>query len=327
SIALGIKGCYFTTQSPADRRLGSGVVEVPLAQTGEGIAECELLKWFVQEGDQVEEFQPLCEVQSDKATMEITSRYKGKVSEVLHVPGNIVKVGETLLRLAVSEVGFPEVSELESNVADSEPACSRTSRALSTPAVRGYAKRLGVNVEDVPGTGKDGRVLKEDVLNYAAPHENFSKESSSASSAETFISGDSSSFHEVPRVDEFEFEDKTVTLRGFHRAMAKSMTLAARIPHFHFVDEIDCDSLIELKQSFRNENSDPGVKHSFLPLLIKSLSLALTKHPLLNSSFNEELQELTLKGSHNVGIAMATPNGLVVPNIKRVQSLSILQVS
>ncbi|KAJ4836954.1 hypothetical protein Tsubulata_032315 [Turnera subulata] len=82
---------WFSSQALADVA-GSGVVDVPLAQTGEGIAECELLKWFVKEGDVVEEFQPLCEVQSDKATIEITSRYKGKVVQVLYTPGDIVKV-------------------------------------------------------------------------------------------------------------------------------------------------------------------------------------------------------------------------------------------
>lgn len=78
--------------------------------------------------------------------------------------------------------------------------------------------------------------------------------------------------------------------------MVKSMSLAAKIPHFHYVEEIRCDALVELKTSFQNENSDPDVKHTFLPLLIKSLSMALSKYPWLNSSFNEQLNEVTLKG-------------------------------
>ncbi|CAK9170056.1 unnamed protein product [Ilex paraguariensis] len=109
--------------------------------------------------------------------------------------------------------------------------------------------------------------------------------------------------------------------------MVKSMTLAAKIPHFHYVEEINCDALVGLKASFQNANSDPDVKHTFLPVLIKSLSLALSRHPLLNGSFNEELHEVTFKGSHNIGIAMATSYGLVVPNIKKVQSLSILEIT
>ncbi|CAK9138963.1 unnamed protein product [Ilex paraguariensis] len=130
---------------------------------------------------------------------------------------------------------------------------------------------------------------------------------------------------EIAYLHEISLGGKTVG--GFQRAMVKSMTLAAKIPHFHYVEEINCDALVGLKASFQNANSDPDVKHTFLPVLIKSLSLALSRHPLLNGSFNEELHEVTFKGSHNIGIAMATSYGLVVPNIKKVQSLSILEIT
>ncbi|PIN00559.1 Dihydrolipoamide transacylase (alpha-keto acid dehydrogenase E2 subunit) [Handroanthus impetiginosus] len=312
STPFGIKGRNYTTQTMTDLPIG-GVIDVPLAQTGEGIAECELLKWFVQEGDQVEEFQPLCEVQSDKATIEITSRYNGRVSKILHVPGNIVKVGETLLKMVVDENAFSdqcvEASEViktqDSNISESDVAESGLRKAkiggvLSTPAVRNLAKQLSVNIEDVCGTGKDGRVLKEDVLNYAAC-EGILKETSS--SAEQYPQEDQR-FPEVSPTHRWEYEDRAIPLRGFQRAMVKSMTLAAKIPHFHYVEEINCDTLIELKASLQSENTDPGV-----------------------SCFNEELQEVTVKGSHNIGIAMATRHGLVVPNIKKVQSLSILEIT
>lgn len=319
----------------------SRMLDVPLAQTGEGIAECELLKWFVQEGDQVEEFQPLCEVQSDKATIEITSRYKGKVSQILHVPGNIVKVGETLLQIIVDETSDPTKSTnslgslkiLDSDVIgiDNPSSPSRESncsRVLSTPPIRYLAKEYGIDINDVHGTGKDGRVLKEDVIKYAADRGIIKESPSPLSSApieqpqetDKIRPGDSFPFG-------WEFEDKKIPIRGYQRAMVKSMSLAAKIPHFHYVEEINCDGLVELKTSFQNENSDPEVKHTFLPVLIKSLSMALSKYPWLNSSFNEELNEVTLKGSHNIGIAMATPNGLVVPNIKKVQTLSILEIT
>ncbi|XP_012827500.1 PREDICTED: lipoamide acyltransferase component of branched-chain alpha-keto acid dehydrogenase complex, mitochondrial [Erythranthe guttata] len=390
SIPFGIKWCRFTTQTMPDHRPIGGVVDVPLAQTGEGIAECELLKWFVQEGDQVEEFQPLCEVQSDKATIEITSRYKGKVYSLLHIPGNIVKVGETLLKMVVDETAFssqsveaPEIIKAhdlcikELDIVDSK--VKNDGPVLSTPAVRNFAKQLGVNIEEVCGTGKDGRILKDDVVSYA---EGVSKESSSsvnASCVEKYLGAEEKS-QDISLIYGQEFEDRIIPLRyiyyefiafstlvlyqiahnplnseffrgtffkkrkekyevkvkmvngftfcrGFQRAMVKSMTLAAKIPHFHYVDEINCNALVELKASFQSENSDPSVKYTFLPVLIKSLSMALTKFPLLNSSFNEQLQEVTLKGSHNIGIAMATPHGLVVPNIKKVQCLSISEIT
>ncbi|KAG6435452.1 hypothetical protein SASPL_100326 [Salvia splendens] len=335
SIPIGISRCRFSTQTMADIPF-NGVVDVPLAQTGEGIAECELLKWFVQEGEQVEEFQPLCEVQSDKATIEITSRYKGRVSKVLHVPGDIVKVGETLLKMVVDEDAlFSQPSEILEVIKAQVPDVSKSDDAgpglskprfggvMSTPAVRNLAKQYGVSIEDVRGTGGEGRVLKEDVLAYAARGGVLSETSASADQS---LEGEQS-FLNISSTYGGEYEDQTIPLRGFQRAMVKAMTLAAKIPHFHYVDEINCNALVELKASFQRANSNAGVKYTFLPVLIKSLSMALSKYPMLNSCFSDESQEVTLKGSHNIGIAMATPHGLVVPNIKKVQSLSIFEIT
>lgn len=326
----GLKVVGFSSQAWVDPPAGE-VLEVPLAQTGEGIAECELLKWFVQEGDHVEEFQPLCEVQSDKATIEITSRYKGKVLQVLFVPGDIVKVGESLLKI-LSE--GTETSEIPGSGASHkhEPVCESlmsndviVGGVLSTPSVRHLAKQYGLDINDICGTGKDGRVLKEDVLNYAASKgihiDSPSLKHFNANEPLLMKKGN------LDTVDVQRYEDKTIQLRGFQRSMVKSMTMAAKVPHFHYLEEINCDALVELKASFQNENTDQDVKHTFLPFLIKSLSMALSKYPLLNSSFVEESNEVILKGSHNIGVAMATSYGLVVPNIKNAQSLSILEIT
>lgn len=332
---------YCSSTQALDDTSVSRIVDVPLAQTGEGIAECELLKWFVQEGDQVEEFQPLCEVQSDKATIEITSRYQGKVCQILHVPGNIVKVGETLLQIVVEETSDPTSSidslgslkTLDSDIIGiddpSSPSReSNSSRVLTTPPIRNLAKQYGIDINDVHGTGKDGRVLKEDVLKYAADRGIIKESPSSFGSTPIEQSQERDKIHPGGSFEfGWEFKDTKIPLRGYQRTMVKSMSLAAKIPHFHYVEEMSCDALVELKTSFQNENSDPEVKHTFLPVLIKSLSMALSNYPWLNSSFSEELNEVTLKGSHNIGIAMATPNGLVVPNIKKVQTLSILEIT
>lgn len=326
-----VKGHYFSTNALESQPV-DGIVDIPLAQTGEGIAECELLKWFVKEGDQVEEYQPLCEVQSDKATIEITSRYNGKVSKVLHIPGDIIKVGETLLKLTVdSSVSF-DASEtpLGSDASDSndhKPEFRNTKKggALCTPAVRSLAKEHGIDVDDVTGTGKHGRISKEDILNYAV--EKGIIEDKPALFNPTSIepmTGPEETLHEMA---ESLYQDKKLTLRAYQRAMVKSMAAAVSVPHFHFVEEINCDEIVELKAAFQKENTEPDVKFTFLPIIIKSLSMALTTHPLVNSTFNLENYEVTLKGSHNIGIAMATPSGLVVPNIKNVQSLSILEIT
>ncbi|KAF8093256.1 hypothetical protein N665_0385s0005 [Sinapis alba] len=308
----GSRSWFSNEAMSIDSNARGGFIDVPLAQTGEGIAECELLKWFVKEGDPVEEFQPLCEVQSDKATIEITSRFKGKVALISHSPGDIIKVGETLVKLAVEDAqeALLVSSDIPGNV---EPSCSKPKLdslvgALSTPAVRTLAKDLGIDINLVIGSGKDGRVLKEDVLRFGGQKGN--------------VAGDS-----VSTTISSNFEDQIVPLRGFNRAMVKTMTMATKVPHFHFVEEINCDALVELKHFFKENNTDSTIKHTFLPTLIKSLSMALTKYPFVNGCFNEESLEIILKGSHNIGVAMATEHGLVVPNIKNVQSLSLLEIT
>ncbi|CAN1281183.1 Lipoamide acyltransferase component of branched-chain alpha-keto acid dehydrogenase complex, mitochondrial [Linum perenne] len=285
-----------------------GIVDVPLAQTGEGIAECELLQWFVKEGDEVDEFQPLCEVQSDKATIEITSRYKGRVSRMLYVPGDIVKVGETLLKMLVEDSQVPVQSTGGPDSAQtfsSDLSKSKTGGILCTPAVRHIAKQYGISLDDIQGSGKDGRVLKEDILKHAV--QKGMVESSGVRLGDELQRGEALDKPGSVEVVDHP-NDKKVTLRGFQRAMVKTMTMAAKVPHFYYVEEIICDALVELKTSFQKNTIDPA-------------------NPLMNSCFNEDAMEVILKGSHNIGIAMATPSGLVVPNIKNVQSLSILEIT
>ncbi|KAK7264656.1 hypothetical protein RJT34_32266 [Clitoria ternatea] len=346
---------WFSTQPVLDLPEGQ-IVDVPLAQTGEGIAECELLKWYVQEGDYVEDFQPLCEVQSDKATIEITSRYKGRVSNILYLPGDIVKVGETLLKISLDDCVSPSVIPGDSENAkspdsdptlvngsgcarvigdsengklpDSDPQKGRQTGVLSTPAVRSLAKQHGIDINEVCGTGKDGRVLKEDVINFSVK-KGIIKSPSTVLHTDPGeqLQGAEGYNHDVTAKYDTPSEDRTLPLRGFQRAMVKSMSFAAKVPHFHYVDEINCDALVELKTSFQKNNPYSDVKYTFLPILIKSLSMALNKYPFMNSCFKEDAMEVLLKGSHNIGIAMATPYGLVVPNIKNVQSLSILEIT
>ncbi|KAJ0249634.1 Lipoamide acyltransferase component of branched-chain alpha-keto acid dehydrogenase complex [Hirschfeldia incana] len=310
----GVSRNWYSNEAMSiDSNARGGFIDVPLAQTGEGIAECELLKWFVKEGDHVEEFQPLCEVQSDKATIEITSRFKGKVALISHAPGDIIKVGETLVKLAVEDAqeALQVSSDTPGTVEPSvfKPKLDSLAGALSTPAVRNLAKDLGIDINLVIGSGKDGRVLKEDVLRFSCQKGSVVDSVSSDNVVSTIV------------------EDQIVPLRGFNRAMVKTMTMATKVPHFHFVEEINCDALVKLKHCFKENNADSTVKHTFLPTLIKSLSMALTKYPFVNGCFNEEALEIILKGSHNIGVAMATEHGLVVPNIKNVQLLSLLEIT
>ncbi|CAI8610683.1 unnamed protein product [Vicia faba] len=310
-----VKGYCFSAHPVLNVPVGN-VVEIPLAQTGEGIAECELLKWYVQEGDFIEDFQPLCEVQSDKATIEITSRYKGKVCNILHVPGDIVKVGATLLKISIDEpacssMNFGASENAKSSDSDSDQISVNES-AVTTINLADSENVKQLDSDD--GKGKRAGVLSTPAVRCLA------KEHEQLHGAEEH-GCDVKSKYDKPS------EDTILPLRGFQRAMIKSMSLAAKVPHFHYVDEINCDALVELKTSFQKNNPYPDVKHTFLPILIKSLSMAIIKYPSVNSRFKEDAFEVILKGSHNIGIAMATQHGLVVPNIKNVQSLSISEIT
>ncbi|GJS89417.1 lipoamide acyltransferase component of branched-chain alpha-keto acid dehydrogenase complex, mitochondrial [Tanacetum coccineum] len=282
-----VNGRYFSS-SAVDNQPIDGIVDVPLAQTGEGIAECELLKWFVNE------------------------------------------VGETLLQLTVDDTSISsDASETslgsETSDSDDEKSEFKKSGGLSTPAVRSLAKQHGIGLDDVIGTGKQGRILKEDVLKYGVEKGIIEDKPGifNPGSIEP-MEGPEEKLHEIA---DSIYHDKTLTLRAYQRAMVKSMTAAASVPHFHYVEELNCDGLVQLKTAFQKANTDPDLKFTFLPILIKSLSLALTTHPLVNSTFNLANYEVTLKGHHNIGIAMATPSGLVVPNIKNIQTLSILEIT
>ncbi|KAE8658789.1 Lipoamide acyltransferase component of branched-chain alpha-keto acid dehydrogenase complex [Hibiscus syriacus] len=319
----------------------NGIVDVPLAQTGEGIAECELLKWFVHEGDEVYEFQPSAKFKATKRLSRLRVVTKGellKFSTFLEasikrlieysrllanllgsIEHRIFIVGETLLKMAVEENRIEEiqvplviVGNLENEKhSDTKLNKGCTGGILSTPAVRNLGKEHGININDVQGSGKDGRVLKEDVLKYAA-QTGIIKDPSFTATADLgeLLHGEMSSPH-VSVEGSGNYEDTIVPLRGFQRTMVKTMSMAAKVPHFHYVEEIDCDALAEVKASFQTNNSELGIKFTFLPILIKSLSMALSKYPMVNSCFNEESVEVILRGSHNIGIAIATPYGLV----------------
>ncbi|KAL3700852.1 hypothetical protein R1sor_018874 [Riccia sorocarpa] len=355
--------CMHYSTVPEPKVNQGGIVPIPLAQTGEGIADCELLRWYVQEGDAVDEFQPLCEVQSDKASVEITSRYKGKVTRLLYIPGDIIKVGETLLELMVEEdhesstatvakdekAGTEPVSQVSSHPAD---LVQKQKETLATPAVRNLANCYGIDLAAVSGTGKDGRILKEDVIRFALYKEELNEEVRGLtqesrgtegtvlqSSPESSSSSSDSESDEVHEEDQFSttsakspVEDHTkgdhiIPVRGFRRVMAKTMAAAVSIPHFHYTEEVEMNSIVQLKNSLKDVPSENGIKVTYLPFLIKALSLALLKYPVMNSTVNEDVSEIHVHASHNIGVGIASTSGLVVPKIKNVQRLSIMEIA
>jgi 2-oxoisovalerate dehydrogenase E2 component (dihydrolipoyl transacylase) len=319
----------------------SGVVQFKLADVGEGIAEVEILKWFIAEGDTVNEFDPLCEVQTDKATLPITSRYTGKVKKLHYKEGDVAKVGTFLMDIEVSggaaKTDAPAASAPKQQQQAAKPASTSTQKGtpdydsnvietrsgplkvLAAPAVRHMARKHSIDLSNLPGTGRDGRVRKEDLLNFI---QNGSAVQTQQQQSQTPVKAAPAAA--APSVSR---TDRVVPLRGHAKVMAQTMTASLKIPHFGYCDEVRMDGLMELRKRMKHLAEEKGVKLSYLPFMIKAASMGLKKYPVLNSSINESLTEITYKASHNIGFATDTPNGLVVPNIKNVQDLSIFEIA
>ncbi|KAF8421155.1 hypothetical protein BGX38DRAFT_1251995 [Terfezia claveryi] len=306
-----------------------------LADIGEGIRECEVIQWFVQPGARVEQFDKLCEVQSDKASVEITSRFDGVIKKLYYDAGEMALVGKPLVDIDIEG----EISQHRRRRELQEPDTPDTTRSfnyyntrytpehmhskLATPAVRRICKELGVEITHIQGTGKDGRVLKEDVAAFAERPKSYQ---TTADLPETPA--------QPPSIALLPLASETTTqLSPMQMQMFKTMTKSLSIPHFLFSDEVHLDPLTACRSRINAElssgnSSQSAQKISYMPFFIKAMSLALQKYPILNAKLNTDGDKpsLVMRPQHNIGVAMDTPAGLIVPNIKNVQNLSILEI-
>jgi len=324
--------------------LNGDVVQFKLADIGEGIAEVQVTEWYVEVGDKVDQFDQICEVKSDKASVTITSRFTGTVTKLHYDVDDEAKVGTPLVDIEVdgsadTEPQAEEQISQDTSAAETLPPppppsqtaqasapapttpASTSSSTLATPAVRKIAKENNINLAVVPATGKDGRVLKEDILKFLQ-----NKDSHSATTAAPTIPTPTPT-RPAPIPVVTSQEDEVVPIKGMKKAMVKSMEQSLRIPHFGYCDEIDVTELIQIQRSLRPLCMERGVKLSFMPFFLKAASIALTEYPMLNGSFDEENMSMVYKKSHNIGIAMDTKDGLLVPNIKNIQLKSVFQVA
>jgi 2-oxoisovalerate dehydrogenase E2 component (dihydrolipoyl transacylase) len=307
--------------------------EFILPDIGEGIVECEVIEWKVREGDLIEEDQIVVDVSTDKAIVEIPSMYNGRITKLHHATGDIAQVHSPLFAIEVesttendikSDLENPETRKIETQTeplaieaqsAKTQQAAPDSSKVLTTPAVRKMAREHQLDLGTIPGTGKQGRVLKEDVLGFLAQDK----------VAGTAPSGSVGNLATPAGV---VAEDHVEIIRGVGKIMAQRMTESvASIPHFTFVDELDVTELMQLRRNLNEQHGNDKLKITLMPLFIKALSLALKAFPIINSRANSEFTELTYLASHNIGMAVDGANGLLVPNIKAVEQRSILDIA
>lgn len=300
------------------------VTDFILPDIGEGIVECEIVEWQVKEGDTVEEDQPIVDVMTDKALVQIPAKESGTIEKLYYAQGDIAKVHAPLYAIRVAGSAQTEAAARVTStpVASVAPTAStatqatRPGKAIASPAVRRRARELDIDISLVPGSGAKGRVMKEDVEAFAR-----------VASSPTVVPAAGITSAAVPTATATG-TTRVEPLRGVKAAMAKQMVRSvSTIPHFTYADEFDLTELIALQQKLKEKYADQGIRITMMPFFIKALSLALSEFPIMNAQVNDECTEITYFDDHNIGMAVDTKIGLLVPNIKQVQNKSIVEVA
>ncbi len=341
------------------------VFQLDLPDIGEGVVEAEVQKWFVKPGDVVGEDQPLVEVMTDKATVVIPSPKRGRIVRLFWNEGQVAKVHAPLVEMELEEAtdapsarpqptpaagaavparpraaarpdfGAPRSPERSEDEARAQPAAGATAlgpqrlpagKALAAPAVRALARELGIDINAVAGTGPGGRVTKDDVREHRGGGNGRSRLAPPAPGAAAHVPAAAPA--RALRVTAEEIAEERVPLRGVRRKMAENMARSKRTAaHFTFVEQADVTELVRLKEKMAAAAAEDGVKLTFLPFVVKAVVAALRKFPRLNSSFDEERQEIVVKRHYDIGIASATDVGLVVPVVRGADRLSLLDLA
>ncbi len=303
-------------------------------ELGEGIYEAELVEWRVRPGDSVKHGQTLAEVLTDKATMEMPSPFTGTIAELLVESGTEIKVGQHILNYESAdqkgngrqrtEATAPAAKE---SVAAATQTVSRAAsvekRVRAAPSVRRKAREMGVDLGEVQGTGSGGRILMKDLWALGEMEAAEYRETAKAEVA-------AAPSHAVTPTH-FGKPGTRVKLKGLRRKIAEHMVRSkTTIPHYSYIDECDVSELVRLRDSLKSTFADAGVKLTYLPFIVKAVVGALKEVPIVNSSLVEEGQdneEIVLHDRYNIGIAVATPSGLIVPVIHDADEKDITELA
>lgn len=292
--------------------------EFKLPDLGEGVAEGEIVKWLVSEGSDIKEDQPLVEVMTDKATVQIPSPSSGKIGKILAKAGQTVKVGASIVTFEIGDEASQQVTtpgQQSQQAAPSAQVAEQAAtqvRAIATPSTRKLARELDVEIESVRGTGPSGRITDDDVRNEAKKKKDTTQETAPPEAT----------------VAKEPTQDERQAIHGIRKRiadkMAKSSRTTAAVTH---VDEVDLTSLIALREQLKPIAEAHGVKITYLPFIMKACISALNEYQYFNSSIDDEKEEVVLKKHYNIGFATDTPNGLIVPVVKDADKKGIFQIA
>lgn len=349
-----------------------------LPALGEGIMEGEIVAWTVKEGDTIEEDNTIVEVQNDKSVEELPSPVSGVVKKI-HVPaGQIAQLGDVLVEIDSPEHngqadGDVEAAEEHANAYDDAAAPAnkvagdpraesqkqdesievaqgggqglsdeeaKNRRVLAMPSVRKLARDKGFDITRIPGSGKNGRITREDVENFnpaanagqpAAQQEAASagQEQAQAAGVEQSAAPASQSAAPAKPFTSSQAErEERVAMSGTRSAIAEAMVNSKHTaPHVTLYDEVEVSKLWAHRKKYKEVAAEQDVKLTFLPYVVKALIAAAKKYPVINASIDDVSNEIVYKNYYNIGIATDTDRGLYVPNIKNANTKNMFQIA
>ncbi len=334
-------------------------MELKLPELGEGVHEGELVKWLVKVGDVVKDDQLVCEIMTDKATIELPAPFHGKVTKLAAKEGQVVHVGQVMLEYegagasasaasasapattapaahAPAAAAHAPVAAAPAAMAASAPVSAASStvasassvagggmlsvggRVTAAPATRKFAREAGVDITSVPGSGPSGRVMKEDVERLIG-----SGAGATAAGAPTLARAPMARPFGAPA----QLEER-VAFKGLRKKIAEKMRQSKdKAAHFTYVEECDATALVQLRAQAKDIGAKQGVKVTFLPFVMKAMVAALRKYPILNATLDEQAGEIVYRNYYNIGLSIQTEDGLTAPNVKNVESKSVLQLA
>jgi 2-oxoisovalerate dehydrogenase E2 component (dihydrolipoyl transacylase) len=300
-------------------------MEFKLPELGEGVYEGEAVRWLVHPGDAVKPGQTLLEVLTDKATMEVPAPFAGVIEKLLVEAGAKLAIGQPILQYQEKAAALgdgaqkrppkqekeskpkPNIAHVHTPVRDNGAASIK-----AAPSVRLMARKLGVDLAKVHGSGPEGRILIDD-LAAVTPLSPRGKGAGGEGA--------------TPRAD-FGKPGTRVKFAGIRRKVAEHMVHAKQvIPHYAYVDECDVSDLVKLRNSLKEPFAVKGVKLTYLAFFVKAVVAALKEVPIVNASLDEEAGEIVLHEEYDVGIAVAAPAGLIVPVIRDADQKNLLDIA
>jgi pyruvate dehydrogenase E2 component (dihydrolipoamide acetyltransferase) len=329
-------------------------IEVALPDVGEGVTEGEMVKWLVKVGDSVEADQPVAEVMTDKATVEVPTSQAGIVKELKVSEGDVVPIGKVMLILdsatgaskaaavEAKPAAAPQASApLKTNMVRPETLSAKSmdvippaaqSKVLATPSTRRLAREMSVDINGIEGSGLAGRVTRDDVLSVnGGSSSSVSYAPVKTSSAQMSAPSKSKPVLEIPKPAFQTFsagQEERVAMRGVRKKIAANMQMSKHvIPHFTLMDEANVTELVKFREASKAVGEKYGVKITYLPFVMKALISTAKEFPMFNASIDDQAEEIVYKKYFNLGFAADTPNGLMVPVIHDADHKTILQLS